>query len=59
MRLNSNSRAVVRVPIDTLRLPKLAVLHHPRKQVEKAQKFLATFDIIPVVYAAPDGEILF
>jgi DNA modification methylase len=50
---------VQRVPIDTLRLPSSAVLQHPKKQVEKAQKFLAAFDQIPAVLAAPNGEILF
>jgi DNA methylase len=59
MRSNRNSLAVQRVPIDTLRLPSSAVLQHPKKQIEKAQKFLAAFDQIPAVLAAPNGEILF
>jgi DNA modification methylase len=32
---------------------------HPKKQIEKAQKFLAAHEQIPLVYAGPDGEILF
>jgi DNA modification methylase len=59
MRQNKNSLGSRRVPIDTLHLPKLAVLQHPKKQVEKAQKFLAAFDQLPAVLAEPNGDILF
>jgi hypothetical protein len=45
-----------RAPIDTLRLPKAAVLGHPKKQIEKKRQFLAASD--QLVHDAPDGEIL-
>jgi DNA modification methylase len=56
---NLNSRVVQRVSIDCLWLPALPVQTHPKKQVEKAKKFLAAFDQIPTVLAAPNGEILY
>jgi DNA modification methylase len=59
MILNRNSRVIQRVPLNTLRLPDLVIKHHPKKQIEKAQRFLAANDQIPLVYAGPDGEILF
>jgi DNA modification methylase len=59
MQFSRNSRMVQRVPTDTLRLPALPVQHNPKKQVEKAKKFLAQFDQVPLVYAGADGEILF
>jgi DNA modification methylase len=59
MSLKRNSRVIQRVPLDTLRLPDLVIKHHPKKQIEKAQKFLAANDQIPLIYAGPDGEILF
>ena len=59
MRLNRNSRAIQRVPHASLRLPALPVQANPRKQIEKTEKFLAEFDQIPLIYAGPDGEILF
>ena len=57
MRLNS--LVVQRVPIDSVRLPCLAVLQNPKKQIEKAQKLIARFGQIPAVLAEPNGEILF
>ena len=57
MRLNS--LVVQRVPIDSVRLPGLAVLQNPKKQIEKAQKLIARFGQIPAVLAEPNGEILF
>ncbi len=59
MSLQRNSRVIQRVPLDTLRLPDLMIKRHPKKQIEKAQKFLAANDQIPLVYVGPDGEILF
>jgi hypothetical protein len=59
MKLNRNSRTIQRVTTSTLRLPNLMIKHHPKRQIAKAQKFLAANDQIPLVYAAPDGEILF
>jgi DNA modification methylase len=59
MILNRNSRVIQRVAINTLRLPALLISRHPKKQIEKAQKLLAAHDQIPLVYAGPDGEILF
>jgi hypothetical protein len=59
MRVNRNSRDIQRLPVDALRLPALQVQANPKKQIEKSKKFLAEFDQIPLVYAAPDGEILF
>ena len=59
MRQTNNSLVLVRVAIDTIRLPQAAVLVHPKKQIEKAQKFLAAFDQVPAVYAEPNGDILF
>lgn len=59
MSFRPNSRAVQRVPIDSLRLAQLAVQRNPKKQVEKAAKFVAEFDQVPLIYAGPDGEILF
>ena len=57
--MRRNSRVIQRVPLNTLRLPDLVIKRHPKKQVEKAQRFLAAHDQIPLVYACPDGEILF
>src|SRR3954447_2204267 len=54
----SNSRTIQRMTIDSLRLACNPVQQNPRKQVEKAKKFLAAFDQIPLIYADPDGEIL-
>jgi DNA modification methylase len=54
-----NSRTIRRVPLNALRLPDLALKRHPKKQIEKVRKFLAANDQIPLVYAGPDGEILF
>jgi len=59
MPANSNSRNIRRLSIDSLRLPALPVQWNPKKQVEKAKKFLAEFNQVPLIYAAPDGEILF
>jgi len=59
MSLKRNSRVIQREPLDTLRLPDLMIKRHPKKQIEKAQKFLAANDQIPLVYVGPDGEILF
>lgn len=59
MPLNRNSRAIQRVPHASLRLPALPVQANPRKQIEKARKFLAEFDQIPLIYADSDGKILF
>lgn len=53
-----NSVVIETVPIDTLRLPLLTLLRHPKKQVEKAKNFLQSFGQIPPVIAAPNGEIL-
>jgi len=53
-----NALVVQRVPTDTLFLPKLAVLHHPKKQIEKAKEFLAAFGQVPPVLATEGGEIL-
>jgi DNA modification methylase len=54
-----NSLVSRRVPTDALRLATTAVLHHPKKQIEKAQKFLEANGQIALVYAGPDGEILY
>jgi hypothetical protein len=59
MILNRNSRVIQRLPLTRLRLPALLISRHPKKQIEKAQKLLAAHDQIPLVYAGPDGEILF
>jgi DNA modification methylase len=59
MPINSNSRNIQRLSIDSLRLPALPVQWNPKKQVEKAKKFLTEFNQVPLIYAAPDGEILF
>ena len=53
-----NSVVIERVLIDTLRLAPVSLLIHPKKQIEKAQKFLAAFDQVPVVYAEPNGDII-
>jgi hypothetical protein len=53
---NPNSRTIQPVPLNALRLPDLAIRHHPKKQIEKAQKFLAANDQILRVYAGPDGK---
>lgn len=54
----SNSRAIQRVSIDSLRQPTLSVRSNPKKQIEKAVRFLAEFGQTTLVYAGPDGEIL-
>ncbi len=59
MVIRPNSRMLERVSIDVLRLPKLQVRWNPKKQVEKAAKFLAKFGQTPLIYAASDGEILY
>jgi hypothetical protein len=48
-----------RVAIGTLRLPTNVLVHHPKKQIEKAQKFLEANGQIPLVYVGPDSEILY
>lgn len=53
-----NSLVVQRVPIDTLRSPDVTLLHHPKKQIEKAKNFLNAFGQVPPVIAASSGEIL-
>lgn len=57
--MNRNSRTIQRTPLNALHLPDLAIQHHPIGQIEKTQKFLAANDQIPLVYAGPDGEILY
>jgi hypothetical protein len=59
MPIHLNSRVIHRMSIDTLRLPSLQVQANPRKQVAKAKRFLAEFDQVPLVYAGPEGEIIF
>jgi hypothetical protein len=59
MQVNPNSRNIQRVALDSLRLPALPVKWNPKKQVEKAKKFLVDFHQVPFIYAGPDGEILF
>lgn len=58
MRLNLNSRAVQRVPLDWLHLPALPIKAHPKKQIEKTKKFVGEFGQIPLIYSGPHGEIL-
>jgi DNA modification methylase len=58
MGFHRNSRTVQLVSINTLHLPTRQVQWNPKKQVEKATKFLAEFGQTALVYAAPDGEIL-
>jgi hypothetical protein len=58
MNFHHNSRPVHRVATDSLRLSSLQVQRNPKKQVEKAAKFLAEFGQTPLIYAAPGGEIL-
>ena len=53
-----NSKVLQRVAIDTLRLPALAVVQNPKKQIEKARKLLMRFGQFPIVYAEPNGDIL-
>lgn len=53
-----NALVVQRVPTDTLCLSKPTILHHPKKQIEKAKEFLAAFGQVPPVLAAASGEIL-
>jgi len=53
-----NALVVQRVSIDALCLSKLTILHHPKKQVEKAKEFLTAFGQVPPVLAAESGEIL-
>ncbi len=53
-----NAFVVQRVPTDTLCLPKVRFLHHPKKQIEKAKRFLAAFGQVPPVIATGSGEIL-
>ncbi len=53
-----NSLVIQSVPTETLRLPKLSILQHPKKQVEKAKGFLAAFGQVAPVIAAGSGEIL-
>src|SRR5258705_237446 len=59
MSFSRNSRTIHRMLIDALRLPVRPVQANPKKQVQKAKKFLAQFGQIPLIYAGPDGEILF
>jgi DNA methylase len=58
MGFRHNSRTVQRVSVDTLRLSPRQVQWNPKKQVEKAAKFLAEFGQTTLIYAAPGGEIL-
>ncbi len=53
-----NSTVVQRVPIDTLKLSSLRLLHHPRKQINKTKGFLEAHGQIPPIIASRDGEIL-
>ena len=53
-----NALVIQRVPTAALHLPEVAILHHPKKQVEKAKEFLAAFGQVPPVLAAQSGEIL-
>src|SRR5205085_12128475 len=54
-----NSRTIHRMPISSLRLASPPVQQNPKKQIEKAKRFLAEFDQIPLIYVDPHGEILF
>lgn len=57
--LLTNSPSVQRVPIDALKLSATPVRRHPKKEIEKARKLLATHGQVPPVLAAPNGEIIF
>lgn len=56
--LLSNSLAVQRVPIGSLRPAATPVRRHPKKQLAKVRKALKVFGQVMPILATPDGEII-